>query len=308
MSEARGVDAVMLVGFGGPTRREEIRPFLDELLRGRPVPPERYEEAVKHYDLIGGRSPYNDEAALLARALREALRREEIQIPVVVGMRTSAPRIEGVLRELQKSGVRRVFGFVLAAHRCEASWDRYVAAVDAARAQIGEGAPEVVYPELWHLHPGFIRALADRTIDALSAVAPADRRAARILFTAHSVPIAMAGASEYARQTTDSARAIAKLIGRDSWTLGWQSRSGNPRDPWLEPDINNIIRKLGGETVVVVPIGFLCDHVEVLYDLDIDTAGVARAAGVTMVRAATVRDHPEFIAMIAQMTKELVRP
>ncbi|HYA36131.1 MAG TPA: ferrochelatase, partial [Candidatus Binataceae bacterium] len=118
MSEGRGIDAVMLVGFGGPTRREEIRPFLDELLRGRPVPPERYEEAVKHYDLIGGRSPYNDEAALLARALREALRRDEIEIPVVVGMRTSAPRIEDGLRDLQKSGVRRVFGFVLAAHRC----------------------------------------------------------------------------------------------------------------------------------------------------------------------------------------------
>ncbi|HYA35426.1 MAG TPA: ferrochelatase, partial [Candidatus Binataceae bacterium] len=244
----------------------------------------------------------------LARALREALRRDEIEIPVVVGMRTSAPRIEDVLRELQKSSdVRRVFGFVLAAHRCEASWDRYVAAVDAARARIGEGAPEVVYPELWHLHPEFIRALADRTIDALSLLAPVDRARARVLFTAHSVPVAMAGAPEYAEQIMDSARAVAKLIGRDSWTLGWQSRSGNPRDLWLGPHVNDVIRKLGAETVVVVPIGFLCDHVEVLYDLDIDTAGVARAAGVTMVRAATVRDHPEFIAMIAQMTKELVR-
>jgi ferrochelatase len=304
------LDAVLLIGFGGPARHEEIRPFLDNILRGRPIPKERYEEVVHHYEVMGGRSPYNEHTMRQADALRERLHRDRIDIPVVVGMRNWNPYLLDTMRDLASAipGHRlkpapRVLGLILAAHRCEASWERYQSAVDDARSQIGPDAPEVEYPEPWHTHPKFIDAVADRTRAAFAQLDQSDAKRAELIFTAHSIPVPMANASGYAEQMRESAAAVSSKLGRDSWTLAFQSRSGAPRDPWLEPDVGEVIRKLEGRPAVVTPIGFLCDHVEVLYDLDVEAAKIASECGVTMIRASTVGDHPAFIDMMADVVR-----
>jgi protoporphyrin/coproporphyrin ferrochelatase len=294
-------DAVLMIGFGGPTRADEVRPFLDNVLRGRPIPRERYEEVVHHYDLLGGRSPYNDLTMRQAAALRAGLEKKGMRVPVAVGMRNWTPYISDSLRALAEGGARRVLAFIMAAHRSEASFERYQATVDDARDSLGEAAPEVVYPKSWHDDPLFVSAVALRTVKAFGRLDRPARSRARLIFTAHSIPLAMAQAGPYVEQLTQSARIVAADLGIDTWQFAYQSRSGSPRDPWLEPDIKDTLRNLDAKTAVVVPIGFLCDHVEVLYDLDIEAAQVARDAGIRMERAPTVGDHPLFIEMMASI-------
>jgi ferrochelatase len=308
VSERVPCDGVLIVGFGGPTRADEIRPFLDSVLRGRPVPRERYEEVVHHYEILGGRSPYNEITLRQAAALRAVLERDGIPIPVAVGMRSWEPHLDAAIRDLVRAGARRLFTFILAAHRSEASWQRYQGAVSAALAKLGAGAPEVEYNEPWHTHPRFIAAAAARAREAYARLDQRDRASTRLIFTAHSIPVAMAHESGYVEQITETSRLVAASLGDSQWTLAFQSRSGSPREQWLEPDIKDAIRKLGAGTVaVVMPIGFLCDHVEVLYDLDIEAQKIAREAGVRMERAPTVSDHPEFIAMMAEAVRHHAR-
>lgn len=304
MSADAQYGAVILLGFGGPGSSAEIRPFLDRVTAGRPIPRERYEEVVHHYEAIGGRSPFNEITARQAAALGERLAREGVKIPVVLGMRNTPPWLEDALRGLGQRGVRRALGFVLAAHRCEASWDRYLRNVGEARERLGASAPVVDYLGEWHAHPLFIEAAANRVAGARARLEPAARERAQLIFTAHSIPAAMAAASPYVEQLRESARLIAQRLGQRQWTLAFQSRSGSPRDPWLEPDICDVLRGLNGQAAVVAPIGFICDHVEVLYDLDVEAARVAREADVMMVRAATVGEHPRFIEMMATLIRE----
>jgi ferrochelatase len=301
-------DAIMIIGFGGPTSPDEVRPFLDRVLHGRPVPRERYEDVVHHYESLGGRSPYNDLTMRQAGALRERLRNEGIDVPVVVAMRNTAPFMDDALRELSALQVRRAFGFVLAAHRCEASWERYQSDLGVARERVGAAAPEIDYPAPWHDHPLFIAAAADRVRDAIAQMAVPDRERAELIFAAHSIPVAMATRAPYVDQLKESAALVAAAVGRSNWRIAYQSRSGGLREAWLEPDVNQVLRGLGGGAAVLVPIGFLCDHVEVLYDLDIEAAQTARIAGVAMVRAATVSDHPDFIEMMAAFARAHLKP
>jgi protoporphyrin/coproporphyrin ferrochelatase len=294
-------DSVLMIGFGGPTRADEVRPFLDNVLRGRPIPRERYEDVVHHYDLLGGRSPYNELTMRQAAALRAELAKKGAALPVAVGMRNWNPYVADSMRALAENGARRVLGFIMAAHRSEASFERYQATVSDALATLGEAAPQIVYPQSWHDHPLFTTAVASRAREAFSRLEFPERSRARLIFTAHSIPLAMAQAGPYVEQLTQSARIVAADLGIDSWQFAYQSRSGSPRDAWLEPDIKDTLRNLDTKTAVVVPIGFLCDHVEVLYDLDIEAAQVARDAGIRMERAPTVGDHPLFIEMMASI-------
>ena len=303
MSAKAKCDSVLMVGFGGPTRADEVRPFLDNVLRGRPVPPERYEAVVHHYDLLGGKSPYNELTTRQADALRVELLKKNIDAPVAVGMRNWSPYVVDSMRALAQSGARRVLAFILAAHRCEASWERYQQTVRDAQATVGESAPEIVYPEPWHDHPLFIKAVASRTREALGRLDASARRDARLIFTAHSIPVAMAEAGRYVEQLTESARMVASDLGVGAWQFAYQSRSGSPRDRWLEPDINDTLRNLASNVAVVVPIGFLCDHVEVLYDLDIEAAQIAREMEIRFERAPTVGNHPLFIEMMASIIR-----
>jgi len=219
-----------MVGFGGPTRADEVRPFLNNVLRGRPVPRERYEAVVHHYELLGGASPYNELTMRQADALRVELAKKNIDAPVEVGMRNWAPYVADSLRTLTEHGARRVLCFILAPHRSEASFERYQQTVRDAQASLGESAPAVVYPEPWHDHPLFIKAVASRTREALARLDADARRDARLIFTAHSIPIAMAEASRYVEQLTESVRMVASELGIDAWQFAYQSRSGSPRD------------------------------------------------------------------------------
>jgi ferrochelatase len=293
--------AVILIGFGGPTAAAEVRPFLDRVLAGKAVPRQRYEEVVRHYEAFGGRSPYNEITMRQAAALQNRLRQIGIEAPVVTGFRYMPPFIDDALRNVRQRGFRRALAFILAAHRCEASWDRYVSEIELARRRLAWDAPEIDYPPRWHNDRAFVEAVADRICAALEQLDPRARERAELIFTAHSIPVAMDGRVEYVEQLNESARLVAQLLGRNTWTLAFQSRSGRPHEPWLEPDIKDVLRRLGGGHAVIVPIGFLCNHVEVLYDLDVEAAMVAGENAVTIVRAATVGDHPKFVELMAQI-------
>jgi ferrochelatase len=298
------IDSVLLIAFGGPERPEDIRPFLQNVAAGRPIPTERLEEVAHHYEVMGGRSPLNALTRRQADALRAALADHDTALPVWVGMRNWHPYLHETLALMKDHGRRRALGIILSSLQTEASWARYVEDVAAAREKVGPDAPEVVFAAPWSDHPRFLDAMAGRARAALDAVEPERRGAARLVFTAHSVPVAMAAGSPYATQLEAAARAVAARLGRAEWTLAYQSRSGSPRDPWLEPDVGDVIRALGRDgvrDVVVVPVGFVCDHVEVLYDLDVEARRVAEAAGVGFHRAGAPNDHPDFIAMLADL-------
>jgi ferrochelatase len=300
------VDSVLLVAFGGPERPEDIRPFLQIVAAGRPIPPARLEDVAHHYEVIGGRSPLNALTRHQAAALADALAARGRALPVWVGMRNWHPFLHETLAEMKDRGRRRAVAVILSSLQTEASWARYVDDVAAARDKVGADAPEVVFAPAWADHPRFVDAMADRTRAALAQVEPARRAAARLVFTAHSVPVAMAAGSPYTAQLEATARVVAERLGRGGWSIAYQSRSGSPRDPWLEPDVSDVIRALareGARDLVVVPVGFVCDHVEVLYDLDVEARQVAEAAGVGFHRAPAANDHPDFIAMLADLVE-----
>ena len=302
-----GVDSVLLIAFGGPERSEDIRPFLEIVTAGRRIPAERLEEVAHHYELIGGRSPLNDLTRRQADALGRALAQEGLALSVHVGMRNWHPFLHETLAEMKDAGHRRALGIILSSLQTEASWERYAADVAAARDKVGPGAPEVVFAPAWSNHPLFIAAMAERVDEALARVPPARRSAAAVVFTAHSVPVAMASGSPYAAQLEAAARSVAGQIDHSRWSVAYQSRSGSPRDPWLEPDIGAAIRDLargGAVDVVVAPIGFVCDHVEVLYDLDVEARAVAADVGLGFHRAAAANDHPAFIAMLVDLVRQ----
>ena len=299
-------DSVLLIAFGGPEKAEDIRPFLEIVSAGRRIPPERIEEVAHHYELMGGRSPLNELTRKQAAGLALALKREGIATPVYVGMRNWHPFLHETLAEMRDRGHRRALGIILSSFQTEASWERYVADVEAAREKLGAGAPEVAYAPPWAEHPRFIDAMVARAADALGQVPAPTRAEALLVFTAHSVPVAMASGSPYTAQLEAAALLIAGRLGHARWQLAYQSRSGPPRDPWLEPDICDVMRgvkRQGIEDVVVAPIGFVCDHVEVLYDLDVEARAVAAETGLRFHRAQAANDHPAFIAMLADLVK-----
>ena len=301
-----GYDSVLLIAFGGPEKPEDIWPFLEIVTAGRQIPPERIEEVAHHYEAIGGRSPLNELTRRQAEGLRRLLVREGITTPVYVGMRNWHPFLLETLAEMRDRGHRRALGIILSSFQTEASWERYVADVAAAREKLGAGAPEVVYAPAWAEHPLFIDAMVARAADALAEVPSRKREDALLIFTAHSVPVAMASGSPYARQLEAAALVIARRLDHPRWRIAYQSRSGAPSDAWLEPDICDVLRGAKGqgiEDVVIVPIGFVCDHVEVLYDLDVEARAVAAESGVRLYRAETANDHPAFIAMLADLVR-----
>ena len=298
--------AILLIAFGGPTCPDEIRPFLTRITQGLPIPPQRLEEVAHHYEAVGGKSPLNEITLRQARALEELLNRQDRKIPVYVGMRNATPYFSETLKRMLDNGVKRALGFILSSHRTEASWERYQKNIADARADLGAGAPEVDYCGGWHDHPLFIQSWVELLQAAMTNIDLASRPTTPLIFTAHSLPTAMAARSHYVEQLQTSAHLIAEQLGQRNYSLAYQSRSGRPSDPWLEPDIGDIIRTLaakGQKEVVVAPIGFVCDHVEVLYDLDIEAKKIADGLGVNMIRAGCPNDHPTFVRMMADVIK-----
>ncbi len=304
-------EAVLLIAYGGPTRAEEIRPFLDRVLAGRPVPRERYEEVVRHYEMVGGASPINRLTRLQADSLRALLRREGPDLPVYVGMRHWTPLLAETLSGMARDGCRRARAVILAPHPSHASRESYIEAVERGRGEVGPDAPEVTFADPFYEHPLFIESLAGRVRETLDALDAGDRRAARLIYTAHSIPTGMSERSGYARTLARTALLVSRALGIDAWEIAYQSRSGNPKDPWLEPDIGDALREArrrGERVVVAAPIGFVCDHVEVLYDLDIEARGIASEIGLAFHRAPTAGDHPAFIRMLAALVRDPAGP
>jgi len=303
---APAIDCVLLVAFGGPTAPREIRPFLANVTRGRAIPAARLEEVARHYELMpGGSSPLNRLTGMQARSLQAMLAGVNLGLPVFVGMRNWTPYLHETLAAMAAQGRRHALAVILSAFRTEASWERYMEDVAVARART-PGAPEVTFAPPFFDHPLFVAAAADRVRAALARVPAAGRAATPVVFTAHSVPVAMAAASPYREDFATAARLVAARLDHGPWMLAYQSRSGDPRDPWLAPDVNDVLRDLGARgarDVVVAPIGFVCDHVEVLHDLDVEARATAAAVGVRFHRATAVNDHPSFVAALADLVQ-----
>ncbi len=293
-------DAVLYIGFGGPEKREDVMPFLELVTRGRGIPKERLKEVEHHYELMGGASPINAITNRQAEGIRQRLARTDTPWPIYVGNRNWHPFLEDALRKMAKDGIKRAVGFPTAAYRCEASWERYIKAVEEARKRVGTSAPDMTYIDPWFDHPLFIEAIATRIKEVLSP-------SAAWIFTAHSIPVPMAHDSHYVQELNRTAELVAQKLGQKTWTLAYTSRSGAPADPWLEPDVCDEIRaqaKRGVRDVLMIPIGFVADHVEVLFDLDVEAKEAARKAGVAFHRAQTVGDHPLFIQMLADVIRK----
>jgi protoporphyrin/coproporphyrin ferrochelatase len=299
-------DAVLLIAFGGPEKMDDVRPFLANVLRGRPVPPQRLEDVVRHYELFSGRSPLNEITFRQAKALEALLMHEGPWLPVYVGMRNWHPYLHETLEKMAADGVKRVLGIILSAQQSEAGWERYQENVSVARAQVGGRAPMIEYASGWHNHSLFIAAVTELTQRALDQVATRHRAQTPLVFTAHSVPVAIPGTPRYVQQIEEGARLVAERLGHSRWSIAYQSRSGDPRTPWLEPDIGAVLPKLAADgacAVVVCPIGFVCDHIEILYDLDTEAQQIAAKHGLNFIRADTVNDHPTFIRMLADVIR-----
>jgi ferrochelatase len=296
-------DAVLIVAFGGPQGLADVRPFLANVLRGRRVSPERVEEVAHHYELFEGVSPLTALTMKQAEMLRTRLRERGHEMPVYVGMRNWHPFLADTMAQMSRDGIRRAVGFIAAAQRSYSSCTQYRENVTAARAALrgaGRADIDVVYVADWHVHPGFIEANAAHVRDALERLPAGVRDHARLVFTAHSIPVPMAARFPYQQQLHETARAVAAAVrprGDRDYALVFQSRSGRPEDPWLGPDVGDYLREeasRGLAAVVLAPIGFLCDHIEVLYDLDVEAAAICREIGLPMVRARSVNDHPRF--------------
>lgn len=299
-------DAILVVGFGGPEKPDDVMPFLENVTRGRNIPRERLLEVAEHYHHFGGASPINAQVRDLIAALTPVLRERGIDVPLYWGNRNWHPMLPDTMREMTQAGVNHALGLVLAAYSSYSSCRQYLENIEAARQAVGPEAPPVDKVRSYFNDPGFVAANADRLRMAIYHLSTVLRDQCHVAFTAHSIPQRMADSCEYANQLHETARLVAERIGlpANRWQLVYQSRSGRPQDPWLGPDICDHLTDLksrGVRAVVVAPIGFLSDHVEVLYDLDDEARQKANELGIEMNRAKTVGTHPAFVDGLATL-------
>lgn len=300
-------DAVVVVSFGGPEGPDEVIPFLENVLRGRDVPRSRLEEVAGHYAHFGGVSPINAANRALVAALAAELAAHAIALPVYWGNRNWHPLLPDTLARMGADGVRRALAFVTSAYSSWSGCRQYREDFARARAEVGAGAPEVEKLRAFYNHPGFVEANAAHVAGALGSIPPGRREGATLLFTAHSIPLAMAAGCAYEGQLAETCRLVAEAVGHPRWRLVYQSRSGAPGQPWLGPDVREALEDLAlgrATDVVVSPVGFISDHMEVRFDLDTEAGERAAELGLNMVRAATAGSHPAFVGMVRELVEE----
>ena len=301
-------DALLLVSFGGPEKREDVIPFLENVLRGRDVPRQRMLEVAEHYYRFDGKSPINGQNRALLSALQREFSDHGLDLPLYWGNRNWHPMLTDTLQQMAGDGIRRALAFATSAYSSYSGCRQYLDNIAAARDQVGRQAPEVHKLRVFFNHPGFIGPMAENVRAARRQLPEADRDTAELVYTAHSIPVSMARSSRYVEQLQEAATLVSSEAGPNRWALVFQSRSGPASQPWLEPDICDYLRDLFSSgragSVVVVPIGFISDHLEVVYDLDTEVRSVANELGLKMVRAATVGVHPEFVSMIRELVLE----
>ena len=309
-------DAILLVSFGGPEQEEDVLPFLERVTAGRDVPRERLEEVAEHYLAFGGRSPINDQNRALLQAFQELLAAEGPDLPVYWGNRNWHPLLADTLREMRDDGVERAICFVTAAYSSYSGCRQYREDLAAARAEAGEGAPELDKLRVYYNHPGFVEPQVDFVVEALERISPEHRDRAPVVFTTHSIPHTMSRHCDYEVQHHETCRLIMQGVERRAsrgdglpreWQLVYCSRSGPEFVPWLEPDVNDHLADLhrhGVEAAVIAPIGFVSDHMEVVFDLDVEAAETAGELDMEVVRAATVGTDERFVRMIRELVLE----
>ena len=306
---ARAYDALLVLSFGGPEGPDDVLPFLENVTRGRGVPRERLLEVAEHYQHFGGVSPINAQNRELIDALRVELDQHGIELPIYFGNRNWHPFVEDTVREMRADGVTRALVFVTSAFSSYSGCRQYREDLARATAPLGEDGITFDKLRVFYNHPGFVAAMADRLRDGLARLPVARRAGAEVVFTAHSIPLSMARTSAYEPQLREACRLVAEEVGVRNYRLAYQSRSGSPQVPWLEPDIVDeldAVNKAGTTDVLVVPIGFVSDHMEVMFDLDEEAMARASELGMTMIRVGTVGTHPKFVAMIRQLIEERV--
>ena len=309
-------DAFLLVSFGGPEGPDDVMPFLRNVTRGRGIPPERLAAVAEHYYAVGGVSPINQQCRDLIAALQDEFRDQGLDLPIYWGNRNWDPYLTGTVAQMAADGVQRALAFATSAYSSFSSCRQYLDDIDRAREQAGPSAPRIDKIRRYFNHPGFIEPFAESTRAALATLPAGVRDGAHLVFTAHSVPLAMAehsgppGAGDrYVTELADASALVAERAGDAArpWQLVYQSRSGPPAQPWLEPDVLDhlgALSKAGAPAAVIIPVGFVSDHMEVRHDLDIEAAETAAALGLPVARAATPWYDPQFRAMIIDLVRE----
>jgi ferrochelatase len=305
-------DSFLLVSFGGPEGPDDVMPFLENVLRGKPVPRERMLEVAEHYKHFGGVSPINAQNRALLEAIEQEFQQSGIDLPIYWGNRNWHPLLADTLRQMREDGRKRALAFFTSMFSCYSGCRQYRENIAGAQSEVGDGAPLVEKVRMGFNHPGFIAAMADSVKQATeslqSAATPSADLETTVLFTAHSIPMSMSDHCDYVKQLNESCRLVADACGLNRWRLVYQSRSGPPQQPWLEPDICDTIAQMHGEqqltSVVVAPIGFISDHMEVLFDLDEEAAKACQDRGIPFARAATVGTDPRFVGMIRELVEE----
>ena len=302
-------DAILIVSFGGPEKRDDVIPFLENVLRGKSVPRERMLEVAEHYYHFDGVSPINAQVRGFIAALRPELDHAGINLPIYWGNRNWHPLLTDTVRQMAADGVQRVLAVFTSAYSSYSGCRQYRENVIAARETVGAAAPTIDKVRVFYNHPDFISANVERIRSAFEQLPEASRSVARVAFTAHSIPLSMANNCNYAVQLNETCRLIAAALDlpTERWSLVFQSRSGRPGDPWLEPDVVDHVRTLhdqGVRSLVIAPVGFLSDHMEVLFDLDEEAHGACQELSIDMARAATVGTHPLFISMVRELIQE----
>jgi protoporphyrin/coproporphyrin ferrochelatase len=310
-------DALLLLSFGGPQGPDDVMPFLENVTRGRGVSPERLAAVAEHYQHFGGVSPINAQNRALIAAIRTELDAHGIDLPIYWGNRNWQPYVTDTVRSMAEDGIERALVFVTSAYASASSCRQYQDDLTAARSAVGETAPTLDKLRHFFDHPGFVEPQTDAARAAVDAIDPSRRATTRLAFTAHSIPVAMAAAAGpdgglYVDQLREAARLIGASAAPDLlWDLAFQSRSGPPVVPWLEPDIGDHLRSIaaaGVTDVVVVPVGFVSDHLEVQWDLDVEAAAVAAELGMGFARTPTAGTDPRFAAMVRELVQERLDP
>ncbi len=307
--EASPYDALLVVSFGGPEGMDDVMPFLENVLRGRSVtlPRERLLAVAKHYELFGGVSPINQQNRNLIAALEQELKAKGPHLPIYFGNRNWHPMLADTLRKMRADGVKNALAFVTSAYSSYSSCRQYLEDIERARESVGPDAPRVEKLRAFYNHPGFIEANVANVQAALEQIPEARRSQAQIAFTAHSIPESMAKNCDYEAQLRETSRLISDRLLVKKWWLVFQSRSGSPSQPWLGPDVGDHLRELQGvKDVVLAPIGFVSDHMEIIYDLDTEARALCQELGLNMIRAATAGTHPAFIEMIRELIMERI--
>ncbi|MCA9531727.1 MAG: ferrochelatase [Myxococcales bacterium] len=302
-------DAILLLSFGGPEKAADVMPFLEHVTEGRSVPPERLAAVAEHYAAFDGKSPANARCRQLIAALRDELTAHGITLPVYWGNLHWHPFVEATIDRMADDGVQRALVFVTSPYSSYSSCRKYLDAIARAREAVGERAPVVDKIRAYYNHPRFIEAEADKVREAFDRLPAPRRKAARLAFTAHSIPCAMAAECDYEAQLEDACQLVAAAVPRKRWQLVYQSRSGRPTEPWLGPSVAEhlgAIAAIGVQDVVVAPIGFVLEHFEVVWDLDHEVRAQAEELELGFERAGTVDDHPAFVAMIRELIEERI--